>query len=246
MPTNWLKKVEYVPPGTWVLGTLRWLGILVWLPARCLGRFGPAGLDAVTSGPLKPPPLTVETLSWASLFPQLGWTHGCHLDVWPHIFSSLGCHGWQGLLGHSQSASGFLGVVLLESLTLIFQIRSVTKTHRDTHILCLSLSHTHPHTLPVLSFWCCASFGCALLQKQQLETRSFLSFFSPPALIDDLEWSVNLTLIERKEKKKKNIQLLPYFPPQQIDQVSLQITSPHIYSSCCHSIIPNMTSMWNC
>lgn len=118
--------------------------------------------------------------------------------------------------------------------------------HTETLIFSVPLSHTHPHTLPVLSFWCCASFGCALLQKQQLETRSFLSFFSPPALIDDLEWSVNLTLIERKEKKKKNIQLLPYFPPQQIDQVSLQITSPHIYSSCCHSIIPNMTSMWNC
>lgn len=83
--------------------------------------------------------------------------------------------------------------------------------HTETLIFSVSLSHTHPHTLPVLSFWCCASFGCALLQKQQLETRSFLSFFSPPALIDDLEWSVNLTLIERKEKKKEKHSTAPLF-----------------------------------
>lgn len=179
MPTNWLKKVEYVPPGTWVLGTLRWLGILVWLPARCLGRFGPAGLDAVTSGPLKPPPLTVETLSWASLFPQLGWTHGCHLDVWPHIFSSLGCHGWQGLLGHSQSASGFLGVVLLESLTLIFQIRSVTKTHRDTHILCLSLSYTPSHSPCFVFLVLCIIWVCFVAEAAVRDPFFSLFFFSP-------------------------------------------------------------------
>lgn len=42
-------------------------------------------------------PLTVGTPSVASLL-LLGWTRGCHQDVWPQVISTLGSWGWLWLL----------------------------------------------------------------------------------------------------------------------------------------------------